>query len=255
MLSEKSKNFDKKSDLNQSEPNQRELNQSKPKQSKPNQSNRNFLKSPRAPWSYFLWCSSTHTHSDAKQGERVYVELRHNDFGWGHSILCSNSKGTIAVGGFMMRCFISHQCTNVHAAWVTCNETAIKMVNQSRNMQQATNGCSGHVNGLDNTNQSFAETPNPPNPRQHEKFPFVHTHNPGSGEAVTGQTVVDQAKRPASRGQSRTMYVVCCSFVHEFSSQTHHINWRGQIHHELFCRLETVTVWTDLLRHVLFLHE
>ncbi len=43
MLSEKSENFDKKSNPYQSKPNQ----------SKPNQSNRNFLKSPRAPWSYF----------------------------------------------------------------------------------------------------------------------------------------------------------------------------------------------------------
>ncbi len=64
VLSGKSKNFDKKSDPNQSEPNQSEpnqskLNQSKPNQSKPNQSepnqsNWNFLKSPRAPWSYFF---------------------------------------------------------------------------------------------------------------------------------------------------------------------------------------------------------
>ncbi len=48
MLSEKSKNFDEKSNLNQSKP-----NQSKPNQSKPNQRNRNCLKSPRAPWRYF----------------------------------------------------------------------------------------------------------------------------------------------------------------------------------------------------------
>ncbi len=69
ILSEKSKNFDKKNDPNQSKPNQSEPNQSKPNQSepnqskpnqselnqsKPNQSNWNFLKSPRAPWSYFF---------------------------------------------------------------------------------------------------------------------------------------------------------------------------------------------------------
>ncbi len=66
ILSEKSKNFDKKCDPNQSEPNQSEPNQSKPNQSKPNQSeqnqskpnqsnpNQNFLKSRRAPWSYFF---------------------------------------------------------------------------------------------------------------------------------------------------------------------------------------------------------
>ncbi len=51
--------FWQKSKPNQSEPNQSELNQSepnqsKPNQSKPNQSNWNFLKSPRAPWSYFF---------------------------------------------------------------------------------------------------------------------------------------------------------------------------------------------------------
>ncbi len=63
ILSEKSKNFDKKSEPNQSEPNQSKANQSKPNeikpnQSKPNQSKWNFLKSPRAPWSYFF---ETHT--------------------------------------------------------------------------------------------------------------------------------------------------------------------------------------------------
>ncbi len=47
------------SDLNQSKPNLSDPNQSKPNQSKPNQSklnqsNWNFLKSPRAPWSYFF---------------------------------------------------------------------------------------------------------------------------------------------------------------------------------------------------------
>ncbi len=48
MLSEKSKNFGlKKSDPNQSEP---------------NQSNWNFLKSPRAPWSFFLLDMSSATH-------------------------------------------------------------------------------------------------------------------------------------------------------------------------------------------------
>ncbi len=63
MLSEKSKNFWQKCDQNQSEQNQNEWNQSegnqsKPNQSKPNQSNWNFLKPPRAPWSYsfcILW--------------------------------------------------------------------------------------------------------------------------------------------------------------------------------------------------------
>ncbi len=45
------------SEPNQSEPNQSRPNQSKPNQSKPNQSNWNFLKSPRAPWSYF-WSPS-----------------------------------------------------------------------------------------------------------------------------------------------------------------------------------------------------
>ncbi len=69
ILSEKSRNFDKKSNPNQSKPNQSEPSQSKPNQSepnqskpnqskpnqrKPNQSNLNFLKSPRAPWSYFF---------------------------------------------------------------------------------------------------------------------------------------------------------------------------------------------------------
>ncbi len=53
ILSEKSKDFDKKRDPNQSEPHQSEPNQSEPNQSEPNQSNWNFLKSPRAPWSYF----------------------------------------------------------------------------------------------------------------------------------------------------------------------------------------------------------
>ncbi len=65
ILSEKSKNFDEKSNPNQSEPNQSEPNQSKPNQSKPNQSKLNqskpnqskwnFLKSLRAPWSYFCF--------------------------------------------------------------------------------------------------------------------------------------------------------------------------------------------------------
>ncbi len=51
MLSEKSKNFWQKSDQNQSEWNQSEGNQSEGNQSLRNQ---NFLKSPRAPWSYFF---------------------------------------------------------------------------------------------------------------------------------------------------------------------------------------------------------
>ncbi len=42
------------SDPNQSKPNLSDSNQRKPNQSKPNQSNWNFLKSPRAPWSYFF---------------------------------------------------------------------------------------------------------------------------------------------------------------------------------------------------------
>ncbi len=69
MLSEKSKNFDSKSNPNKSEPNQ----------SKPNQSNRNFLKSPRAPWSYFFCfkggVSSRHLHpeSDTSQ-EQVWSQ-------------------------------------------------------------------------------------------------------------------------------------------------------------------------------------
>ncbi len=76
ILSEKSKNFDKKSDPNQSEPNHSEPNhsrpnQSKPNQSKPNQSNWNFLKSPRAPWSYFFaswsWQNSCAFHGECVQ--------------------------------------------------------------------------------------------------------------------------------------------------------------------------------------------
>ncbi len=67
ILSEKSKNFDKKSEPNQSKP-----NQSKPNQSKPNQSKWNFLKSPRAPWSYF-W---DQTGVILKVSKKLTVSLR-----------------------------------------------------------------------------------------------------------------------------------------------------------------------------------
>ena len=50
----KKKSDPNQSKSNQSKPNQSKPNQNNPNQSNPNQRNRNFLKSPWAPWSYFL---------------------------------------------------------------------------------------------------------------------------------------------------------------------------------------------------------